>query len=109
MPSPDNRPPNAVATASELSQKILNGLILQRHVRIHPLQLTVLSLKLFHALQIRRFHTAVFAFPPLIRGVTYTELSADVFNLPARFGFLQDRYNLCLCKSRFTHNVSSIK
>ena len=92
-------------TALELSQKLLDGPVLEGHFRIHALELFVLRLELLEALHVGRLHAAVLT-SPLVEGRrTDAMLPANLADLSSGLCLLQEGNNLALNELRLPHNT----
>lgn len=86
-----------------LSQKILQGDIVEHGVGQHPLQLGVLLLKRLQPLGLADVHAAVLGFPFVDAGVTDPVLAAQFGNRDAALVLLQDADDLLFAETTALH------
>src|SRR5690554_7976168 len=101
---PDIGPPHGAQAALELFlDEVLQGVVLMRELRVHPLVLAELALQLLQAFQLRRIKPPVLRLPVVVGRRANFVLAPDSLHRHAGIGFPQNRDDLRLRESRLLH------
>src|SRR5690606_16028014 len=107
VPRPGTAPPRASAPALQFfCDQVLHRRVVQRQLRVHPLELAVLRFQLLDPLQVRRLHAPVFGLPLVVGRHADAGLAADVLDRHPGIGLLEDRDDLGLGELRLLHGTS---
>src|SRR5690606_30479609 len=103
-------PPRASAPALQFfCDQVLHRRVVQRQLRIHPLELGVLRFQVLDPSQVRRLHPAVLRLPLVVRRRTDPRLPAEILHRNPGITLLEDRDDLSLAELRLLHGTSWLK
>src|SRR5690606_7059595 len=106
-PRPGTAPPRASAPALQFfCNQVLHRRVVQRQLRVHPLELAVLRFQFLDPPQVRRLHAAVLGLPLVVGRHADAGLAADVLDRHPGIGLLEDRDDLGLGELRLLHGTS---
>lgn len=98
------------APGSELSQgDILQGMVQERQVGIHALELGAHLLQLPHLGQMGHGHPRILALPLVVRGIADAMFAAGIADLGVELDFFEDGDDLRLTESGFLHAETSVR
>src|SRR5690606_31055416 len=106
-PQPGTAPPRASAPVLQFfCDQVLHRGVVERQLRVHPLELGVLGLELPNPLEVGRLHAAVLRLPLVVRGDADAGLPAQILDRDAGVSLLEDRDDLGLGESGLLHGTS---
>src|SRR5690606_14054905 len=110
QPRRGTAPPRASAPALQFfCDQVLHRRVVQRQLRIRPLELGVLRFQVLDPSQVRRLHPAVLRLPLVVRRRTDPRLPAEILHRNPGITLLEDRDDLSLAELRLLYRTSWLK